>query len=544
MNSKTASRIGMLAVSMLISTVAAAPPSSNALWSDYAAAPNTNPNIPNCSYAGYHCGEAALPKPKVVADVKDAGAVGDGQADDTEAFAKAIEQAKSAGGAVLVPAGTYRIDGMIQLKYSGVVLRGEGRGKTILDFRNSLSTVQGAQIADGKSIWSWSGGLVWVGPEDTYDASNKLADADSGAGQPKWEFWRPGDELAAVAGPATAGDVKLKVSSSNSLKPGMLVLMTWDNPGDYSLLKHIAGHRTMDAYAWNTATWITPPALPTFQWPVEIAKVDGNQVTLKQPLRLDIRPEWNVRFLAIGSHIAEAGVEDLTIQCHAPMTHKHLTNDGHNGVYLNRAYNCFVRNVEIRSAENGVNVAASKNVTVSNVIFTGPEQHHHTLACRVSSHDILFEHFDVDGPTRVKHGINTEWLSSGNVWRDGKMKKGTFDSHRALSFDSIRTNIILTNDADGPGGAGEAGPFLGKRIVHWNIELDHSTRKIPGEFVFQAEALPMGALVGVRGSAPANGPAPAMPKGDKGCITVDAGKTPEIKDLYEAELKLRLSKAK
>ena len=534
----------MIAAIVFSSMVNAAPPSSGALWSEYAAAPNTNPNIPNCSYAGYQRGEAPLPKPKVVANVKNTGAMGDGQADDTEAFAKAIELAKSGGGAVMVPEGTYRIDGMIQLKYSGVVLRGEGRGKTVLDFRNSLANTQGAQVADGKSIWSWSGGLVWIGPADTFDASGKLGDVDQSAGQPKWEFWRPGAEVAAVSAPAKTGDLTVKVVSAGSLKPGMLVLMTWDNPGDYSLLKHIAGHKTMDGYTWNTASWITPPATTEFQWPVEIAAVQGNQVTLKQPLRIDVRPEWKVRFVEIGSIISEAGVEDLTIQCHAPATHKHLTNEGHNGVYVNRAFNCFVSNVEIRSAENGVNVASSKNVTISNVNFTGPEQHHHSLACRVSSHDILFEHFDVDGPARVKHGINTEWLSSGNVWRDGKMKKGTFDSHRAVSFDSIRTDITLTNDADGPGGAGEAGPFLGKRVVHWNIVVENSPRKVPGEFVFQAEALPMGALVGIRGVAAANTPAPAMPKGDKGCITVDAGKKPEITDLYAAQLKLRLSKAK
>jgi hypothetical protein len=528
---------------LAVSTGVAAIPTAAELWAQYAANPDRHPNLPNCSYAGYECGEKPLPTPKVVANVRNAGAKGDGVSDDTDAFGRAIIQAHEAGGgAVLVPAGTYRIEGMVRLKHSRVVLRGEGVGKTVLDFPNSLSAVQGKRIKDGKSMWSWSGGLVWIGPADTFAASGRLPESDEGTGQPAWELWRPGKPLASLSAPAAAGDSSVTVDAAGSLKPGDLVLMTWDNPADHSLLKHIAGHAAMDGYAWATATWITPPAQPQFQWPVQIAAVKGNRVTLRQPLRLDARKEWLVRFTAIGNMISGSGIEELTIRNHAPASHKHLTNEGHNGVYINRAFNCFVRNVEIQSTENGVNVAASKNVTVSNVRFTGPEQHHHTLACRVGSHDVLFEDFVVDGPGRVKHGINTEWMSSGNVWRRGTLPKGTFDSHRGLSFDSIRTAITLANDADGAGGAEQAGPFLGKRMVHWNIEIAQSPRKVAGEFVVQPEAHPMGALVGIRGAAVVNAPAAAMPRGDKGCITTGIGDTPAIKDLYEAQLKLRLKK--
>ncbi len=518
---------------------------SAALWKQYAAAPNSCPNIPNCSYAGYHYGESALPTAKVVANVRQAGAVGDGKADDTAAFAKAIDQALAAGGgAVLVPQGTYRINGMIHLKHDGVVLRGEGRGKTVLDFSKSLSDLVGAENASGKSAWSWSGGLLWIAPGDTFDSDGKLIKTADKSGQAGWEFWRSGDVLAEVSGSAAPGETVITVESSDQLKPGQLVLMTWDNPADYSLVKHIAGHPTMDAYNWESATGITPPAYGRFKWPVEIVAVKGNQITLKQPLRIDVKPEWKVRFEAIGSILSESGVEHLTIRCHAPMTHKHLSNQGHNAIYINRAVNCFVRDVEIRSAENGINIASSKNVTVTEITFTGPEQHHHTFACRASSHDCIFEKFELAGPLKVQHGINTECFSSGNVWRAAKMPKGTFDSHRGLSFDSIRTDITLANDATGPGGAGDAGPFLGKRMVHWNIRIDHSPRKVPGEFVFQPEAFPMGALVGVQGAPIDNAPAWAMPKGDKGCVVVDPGKEPAIKDLYVAELQLRLGKGR
>jgi hypothetical protein len=513
---------------------------SNDLWAEYAKSPDMHSNIPNCSFAGYHCGEAALPEYKVVANVKECGAKGDGQTNDWAAFNAALEKAeKAGGGAVLVPAGTYRIENLIHLKASGVVLRGEGRGKTILDFPKSLTDLQGAYSDHGASCWSWCGGMIWVGPADTFDAAGKLNKLN-GAVQ-GWEYWRPGKRLANVTAAAKIGATKLQVDSAAGLKAGDVVLMTWENPADFSLLKHVVGAPCLaEKYNWSTAKWIVPPAYPQLQWPVEIAAVDGSTVTLKQPLRLDLAPQWKAGFMELGPSVRESGVEKMTLKHHAPMSHKHLTNAGHNSIYVNRALNCWVSDVEIHSTENGVNLAACKNCTVTQVAFTGPEQHHHMTACRVNSHDNLFERIEAAGVSRIKHGLNTEWFSSGNVWHKIKMCKGTFDSHRALSFDSLRTDIDLANDdACNPGGATEAGPYMGKKMVHWNVRIVGTNR---GVFVNHPDCLPMGALVGMQGAPRCTELPPAMVPGDKGCLIVDEGKVPNPPDLYEAQLKLRLGK--
>ncbi len=525
---------------LLAPLVMAAPVTAAELWRQYVASPDSQPNIPDCSYAGYRASETPLPVVKVVANVMENGAKADGKTDDTAAFAAAIEKAHAAGGgAVLVPTGTYHLEGLIHLKYSNIVLRGEG-DKTILDFANDLTKVVAPMPVEGKSGWSWSGGLVWIGPADTF-SGGKIATVPA-IGEQAWEYWRPGANLATVQGAYKSGERKLKIGGK-APAAGAMVMMTWDNPADFSLLKTIAGHPTMDAFNWASATWIGSKQYPQFQWVVQVESASGGEITLKQPTRLDIRPEWKVSFRELGASVSESGVEHLKIKGHAPATHLHLSNKGFNGVYVNRAYNCWVNDVEIESCENGVNLASAKNVTVRGAKMTGPEQQHHSFACRVNSHDNLFEDFAIAGPNRVKHGINTEWLSSGNVWHKGKMARGTFDSHRALSFDSIRTDITVANDnACNPGGGGPAGPYLGKRVVHWNIRVEGSDRKDKGEFVNQPEALPMGALVGIQGAPQTAAPAPAMPKGDKGCVIADPGKAPEIPDLFEAQLKLRLKK--
>jgi hypothetical protein len=178
----------------------------------------------------------------------------------------------------------------------------------------------------------------------------------------------------------------------------------------------------------------------------------------------------------MGSHIEECGVEKLTVKLkphgkNLLQNANHLKDVGLNGVYLNRAINCWVRDVTILDPENGLIHSAAKNTTITGLTIGGASTNHHATALRAGSHDNLIENFKID--SQPKHGINTEALSTGNVWRNGTMKHGTFDSHRAMSFELLRTNITINNDGK-PGGGGQAGPFLGARCVHWNVRVTGS----------------------------------------------------------------------
>ena len=253
-----------------------------------------------------------------------------------------------------------------------------------------------------------------------------------------------------------------------------------------------------------------------------------------QPLRIDVRPEWKVSFTPLGAHVAGSGIEKLTLRMLPHGVPKHLTDPGWNGVYLNRALHCWVREVTIENSDNAVIHAAAKNTTVTGLTVTGGK-HHHATALRVSSHDNLISDFRIE--SEPKHGINTEFLSTGNVWRRGVMKHGTFDSHRAMSFALIRTDITVNNDGT-PGGGGQAGPFLGGQVVHWNIRVTGKP-----DFIYQPECLSLGALVGIQGVARLDKEGWAMPKGDKGVVVADDGVVPAQPDLYAAQLALRQAAA-
>src|ERR1700744_6659237 len=79
---------------------------TSALWGANGERWDPHGRLPDFSYAGYHSGEVPLPNVPPGVSVKNFGAKGDGIADDTEAFKKAIASAR---GAIEVPPGRYVI---------------------------------------------------------------------------------------------------------------------------------------------------------------------------------------------------------------------------------------------------------------------------------------------------------------------------------------------------------------------------------------------------------------------------------------------------
>ena len=516
------------------------PPISQKIWSEYAQNPNNHPHIPNNSYAGYRQGDTIIPSATVVTTIEQFGGKGDGVTDNTKAFKAAIaEIGKKGGGAILIPPGNYLVEGFIHLNQSGVVLRGAGIDRTTITFTRPLKDViYPLNYNQNRSQWSWLGGLVWISPADTFNADGQILTATGEIANAKtstraWEQWRyPESYLAKVTASSQRGDFALKVDSTTHLKPGMFVLLTWQDTNDYSLAKYIAGSPLMEKYPWESVKK-SYVAQPEYHWAVQIDTIAGNTVYLTQPLRLDVRPEWQVGFQAIGSYLQESGLENLTLNLvNVPLEVPHLANLGYNGIYVNRAINCWVKNIKINNAENGLIISQAKNITAEKIAFTGAVKMHHATANRFGSADILISDFIIESP--VIHGINVEQLSSGNVWSRGLMLHGTFDSHRGLPFDLIRTEITTQNDGS-PGGAQDAGPLNGKNVVHWNINVTGSRAK----FVYQPDAHASGALVGIRGVVADLSCAWAMVCGEKNVIVADEGLTPTPANLYEAQVNLR-----
>ncbi|MBT2526165.1 hypothetical protein J7E91_12110 [Streptomyces sp. ISL-99] len=265
-------------------------------WQEFTAAPYTHPQIPYVGRAGAHAGARRAPRHPVVANVLHYGAKPDSSADAAPAINRALAAAGArGGGTVVVPPGTYRIDDVIRIGHSNVVLRGAGSTRTkLLATRNLTELIgpYGSRYGGDKSSWSWAGGLIWLCPQGRYESLT------AGIRAKAWPFegwtgnkrdeWRT---LTTVA-PAERGDRTITVHNATRLHPGRPVLLRLADDATHTLLAHIAGDSPgAHAYTWDDKTKLT--SYVPYEWPVRITRVTGTELTLERPLPLDIRPEWD-----------------------------------------------------------------------------------------------------------------------------------------------------------------------------------------------------------------------------------------------------------
>lgn len=510
---------------------------STVLLDQWAAAPGSHPVVPDISHAGYRQGQRP-PNPRVVARVTDFGARPDGSTDSAPAFNAAVRAAgERGGGTVLVPAGTYLLASPVFIQWSGVVLRGAGRQRTVLHFSRTLDDgYRPARQSNGNSRWSWTGGQVWfISPE-----RKARSEAEDFAGT---EGWLLGDVLTTV-GTASRGQQTLVVAGTDRLRAGDLVVLECQNPADAGLLRHLAGDVPgTRGYDWPakapqlvTGSGGQYVQYATLQWPVRIDAVLGDRlVRLAQPLRYDLRADWPATLRAIGPTVHDSGVESLTVRNElVPMT-AHNKHPGSNGVCFQAVHDCWARDVRVENCDLGFGFTTAKANTVTEVVVGGRSAHH-SFACRMQSHDNLVEHFEIEKftvpvPTgAVHHGLNLEGLSAGNVWRRGRMAEGTFDTHRAMPFENARTDITLVNNGR-VGGSAASGPLFGARIAHWNVRI---TSGSPYALTI-ADVAPRSVSVGLQGATHTDSDLTPDFSGDLESVVADHDRRPAVPDLYTAQ---------
>jgi hypothetical protein len=105
-----------------------------------------NRSLQDFSYAGFHYGEPLDPGALSIIEV--VGADPSGSTDSTATFQATIDMAATIGGAIVhIPGGLYRVDGMLTVSASHIVLRGDGAAKTRLFFTKSTGMSDKAHLS-------------------------------------------------------------------------------------------------------------------------------------------------------------------------------------------------------------------------------------------------------------------------------------------------------------------------------------------------------------------------------------------------------------
>lgn len=402
--------------------------------------------LPDFSRAGYRGGQTP-PRIERTVDARAFGVVPDDDLDDASAIQAALDAAPAGPVAVVLPPGRLILDRPVQLGRDGLVLRGAGSsgpGATTLYGPRPLSELR--PEAD-PAQWSWSGGLVELRPAAPVKPGKAFrieAPVDEGersfVADVPWFAKRPR--------PATWYELTQKNDPADTLLDWLYGgLVPPERMGDE--LRRTVGH--------NLRAW------------VHVVAVDGDRVTLEDPLPFPVRPAWKARF-ARRTALREVGVEGLAFVFPETPYPGHLKERGYNALQLHDVVDGWVRDVRIEHADSGVFVKRSRRVTVSDVVLEG-RYLHHGLSLSWAS-DCLVTRWRIDAPHR--HGTTISWSAHGNVFSQGSGRDLALDAHGATPFRNLHTAIRIVHGelALQPlrsGGGTGRGPHAARENVYWNV---------------------------------------------------------------------------
>ncbi len=416
------------------------------LWGEKGAGWTAESRLPDFSFAGYERGEKEIPRYEVSGNVKDFGAKGDGETDDTAAFQKALDEAPE--GAVLVPEGRYVIGKQVVIKRAGVVLRGEGKKKSVLFFPKPLNDIVpnwGATTSGQKtSNYSWSGGFIGI-----------LGSHDRGS-------------VARVGDGALRGARSLEVTSAAKLKVGQEIEIRQTDLEDNSLAEHLY---TGDPGPMKNLKGRTRTSLVT-----RITRIEGNKVTFDRPLRCDVELRWKPDVRIFKPTVEHSGVEDLGFEFPVTAYGGHFSELGFNPLVMNGVANCWVKNVRIANADSGPFVNGFFNTLDGIVIESTREVDgqkctgHHGIS--LGGGDNVCTGFDFR--TRFIHDFTVSGATSGNVVCDGKAVDLSLDHHSRSPYENLFTNLDagVGSRLWKCGGGHALGRHCGARGTFWNITAE------------------------------------------------------------------------
>ncbi len=474
--------------------------------------------LPDFSYAGYHFGTSEIPeiKEKIIL-AADYGVIANDDLDDSKALLKAFKAANEVQGNVVLqlPAGKIILSDILYIERSNFVLRGAGSGKegteifcprpliymknqeSLAELREYLTTTDKRQVEKENNIdlpfsqFAWSGGFIWTQvPKqrvkyylDKYDATQNI--------------------LAKVL-KGKRGENVFYISDSNGLKVGDVVeLDLFNKDGEKGEI--IEALYKNSKVKIGSSHWKLP-SLPLVRQQVEIEAISKNKVTIKTPLLIDIKPNYQA-LLVEWNHLSEVGIEHLRMSFPDAPRVAHHVEPGFNGIFLTRIFNSWVTDVTINNADSGILTEEIANVTIKDIVTEGKNIAHYTVAMG-GVHNVLVENLKVYN--KAVHPLSFNTFSTKNVYEnceiftDPDLDQHAGANHQNL-FDNIKVHFEPNTDNTYPlfagGGASYWKPSHGAYSTFWNITvaISGNNLNVPIELNGMEEG-PFARIIGINGN--------------------------------------------
>ena len=473
--------------------------------------------LPDFSYAGYRFGNTSLPeiKEKIIS-ATDFGVKANDNLDDSKALQKALKAAHEVSGNVvlLLPAGKIILSDILYIERSDFVLRGAGSGaqgteiycprpmmylkdqESLAELREYLTSTGKRQIEKENNIdlpfsqFAWSGGFIWTQVRNQRVKSYM-------------EKYETPPNIFAKVIKGNRGEKEFLVSDVNRLKVGDVVeLELFNKEGEKGeIIEALYGNsKAKIGYShWKQ------PNLALVRQQVEIVTISKNKITIKTPLLLDIKPNYQA-LLVEWNHLSEVGIEHLRISFpDAPRVAHHI-EQGYNGIFLTRLFNSWVQDVTINNAESGILTEEIANVTIKDIVTEGKNIAHYTVEMG-GVHNVLVENLKVYN--KAVHPLSFNTFATKNVYENCEIfTDPDLDQHAGANHQNLFDNIKVHFDADNSnkyplfagGGANYWKPSHGAYSTFWNINIEvNSTTNSPIELNGMDEG-PYARIIGVNGN--------------------------------------------
>lgn len=286
------------------------------------------------STCGYRASETAIP------DVRNAVYVECGEGDMYEVLQRAVDYVSSLKpdgnghrGAVLLGEGTFSISSPLRITASGVVLRGQGRGRT---------TVIKRGVSRGALLYI-EGGMCMTG----------------------------GDTIAVSAEKTLAGATTLELESAKGLQSGDRIRIVRPSTREWieSLNCYDFGGG-LDYTGWK-------PGDIDITWDRTIISVSGNTITIDAPVTTTLDAKYGGGYIVTGHNageLTECGVENMTLASEHNTWNPKDEDHCWDAIWVDNARDCWVRRVNFMSfAGSAVNLQKNTSrITVEDCIASEP----------------------------------------------------------------------------------------------------------------------------------------------------------------------------
>ena len=429
------------------------------------------------SYAGHRAGaqgSAYLPSRRF--DVRSFGARMNGASDDSKALQDAIDACGSAGGGVVeIPAGTMVIEGQVKIRQSNVVLRGAGKGRTIIYIPHSLRYYDLMTGSDDDGTSRSRAFLEIVG--------KRVKSREKGP-----------NFVGEVISTAQPGDRTLYLDDTSGIIAGDWIRLYMSDPKygptSTSLVGYLYSNPDLNAQCGSSCLKSLRGWRDVVRFMSRVIEVDGNRVVLERELPVAVQPNWSPEVYTLSRDtVQNSGIEDLTIQFGWKRSKKHLREDGNNAIVLEEAAFCWVKDVGVVDADLNVVVRYSNFITVSGVEASVTKDRSNPVSRGKQGHIAIGIHdscdvdvSDFDIQDRWWHDLSVR-ASMLSVFRQGRGMDLNMDLHRSAPYMMLYDDIDLGKGTRpfSTGGRPATGQPTAGYSTFWNIRTsDGKPIIVPG----------------------------------------------------------------